>query len=178
MAATRTRTAAVRNGTGARRMFPTRNDLPERTRAEMIALCNQNLADISDLYSQTKQAHWNVRGPEFFQLHELFDQLAEGVEEYIDMVAERATALGGEALGTVRMAADASRLAEFPTTLRRGIQHVEALAERYGQTAANVREAIEISDKIGDMDTSDLFIEISRGLDKWLWFLEAHLQSE
>src|SRR5262249_43910701 len=123
-------------------------------------------------------AHWNVKGPEFFQLHELFDDLAEGVEGYIDMVAERATALGGEAMGTVRMAASASRLAEYPTTLKRGIQHVEALAERYGQVAAGVRAAIDTADKVGDKDTADLFTEISRGLDKHLWFLEAHLQSE
>ena len=172
-----TKAAAARDG-AAGRTFRTRNDLPERVRVEMIALLNQHLADITDLYSQTKQAHWNVKGPEFYQLHLLFDQLAEGVEEYIDMIAERATALGGEARGTVRMAASASRLAEFPTTLRTGIQHVEELAERYGQVAAAVREGIDTADDLGDKDTADLYTEISRGLDKWLWFLEAHVQGE
>jgi starvation-inducible DNA-binding protein len=160
------------------RMYRTRNDLPQETRERMIALLNQQLADTSDLYSQTKQAHWNVRGPEFFQLHELFDELAAAVQGYVDLIAERATALGGEAAGTVRMAAENSRLPEYPTDLKRGLQHVEALAERYGNYAATVRRGIDESSEAGDMDTSDLLTEISRGVDKHLWFLEAHLQSE
>ena len=160
------------------RTFRTRNNLPQETRQQMIALLNQHLADTSDLYSQTKQAHWNVRGPEFFQLHELFDQLAGSVLGYVDMIAERATALGGEAAGTVRMASASSRLPEYPANLRRGLQHVEALTERFGDYATTIRQAIDESAAAGDADTADLFTEISRGVDKHLWFLEAHLQSE
>ncbi|MGH2586530.1 MAG: DNA starvation/stationary phase protection protein Dps [Dehalococcoidia bacterium] len=164
------------NGRG--RTFTTRIDLPERVRSRVIALLNQQLADTSDLYSQTKQAHWNVKGPEFFQLHELFDQLAESVEGFIDLIAERVTALGGEARGTVRMAAGGSRLAEYPDTLKRGLQHVEVLAERYAQYAAAVRADIDTTAKLGDQGTSDLFIEIVRATDKHLWFLDAHLQTD
>jgi starvation-inducible DNA-binding protein len=162
---------------GRSRLFPTRNDLPATVREQMIGLCNQQLADTSDLYSQTKQAHWNVRGPEFFQLHELFDQLAEAVEAYIDLIAERATALGGEARGTVRMAASDSRLPEYPTDLSRGMDHVNALVERYANYAATTRAALDASARAGDAATSDLFTEIERGVDKHLWFLEAHCQS-
>ncbi|MGE0544569.1 MAG: DNA starvation/stationary phase protection protein Dps [Dehalococcoidia bacterium] len=160
------------------RAFRTRNSLSQATREHMIMLLNQHLADSSDLYSQTKQAHWNVRGPEFIQLHELFDELAGSVLGYVDMIAERATALGGEAAGTVRMAAGGSRLPEYPADLRRGLQHVEALADRYGDYANATRQAIDEAAAAGDMDTSDLFTEISRGVDKHLWFLEAHLQKE
>jgi starvation-inducible DNA-binding protein len=159
-------------------MFRTRNDLPQPTREQMVALCNQQLADTADLYSQTKHAHWNVRGPEFYQLHELFDELAESIEGFIDMIAERATALGGEAMGTLRMAAANSSLPEYPERPKTGMAHVEALAERFGQLAASTRAAIEEASAAGDQDTADLFTEISRGLDKSLWFLEAHLQTE
>lgn len=156
--------------------FATRNDLPQTTRETVITLLNQHLADTFDLYSQTKQAHWNVKGMHFIQLHELFDALAGSVLGYVDEIAERATALGGYAKGTARMAAHNSRLADFPETIVEGKEVVAVLAERYAQLAAFTREAIETALKYGDQDTADLMIEMSRGLDKHLWFLEAHLQ--
>jgi len=110
--------------------FTTRIDLAPETRAQMIALLNQQLADTFDLFSQTKQAHWNVKGAQFYQLHELFDKLAEEVEGFVDLIAERATALGGTAMGTVRMAAGASRLPEYPVdtvdSRRTGTWHIGA----------------------------------------------------
>jgi starvation-inducible DNA-binding protein len=159
-------------------MVATRNDLPARVRERMVNLLNQQLADTADLYSQTKQAHWNVKGPEFYQLHLLFDQLAESIVELSDMIAERVTALGGFARGTVRMSASDSRLPEYPLHLSKGLQHVEALAERYAQYAAGVRADIDASADAGDQGTSDLLIEIVRTIDKEVWFLDAHLQSD
>jgi starvation-inducible DNA-binding protein len=156
--------------------FATRNDVPQRVRDTMVSLLNQQLADTLDLYSQTKQAHWNVKGINFIQLHELFDDLAESVLEYVDMIAERATALGGYAQGTVRMSAANSTLAEFPADIVNGKQVVEVLAERYAHYAATTRAAIATAAEIEDQDTSDLFTEVSRAIDKHLWFLEAHLQ--
>jgi starvation-inducible DNA-binding protein len=158
------------------KMFKTANDITLETREMMVALLNQQLADTTDLYSQTKQAHWNVKGAQFYQLHELFDQLAGELIEYMDLIAERATALGGEALGTVRMAASASRLPEYPQEVFKSLPTVEALVERYANLAATTRAAIDTADSYDDADTADLFTEISRGLDKSLWFLEAHLQ--
>ena len=163
---------------GGPRSFPTRIDMPADVRERVVTLLNQQLADTADLYSQTKQAHWNVKGPEFYQLHEMFDQLAESVEGFIDLIAERVTALGGEAQGTVRMAAQASRLPEYPTDLRRGLQHVEVLAERYAQYAASTREGIDVAAQAGDAGTSDLLTEVVRAIDKHLWFLDAHCQTE
>jgi starvation-inducible DNA-binding protein len=159
------------------RTFKTRIDLPADNREKLIALLNQRLADTFDLYSQTKQAHWNVKGPQFHQLHELFDDLAGQVLDYVDLIAERATALGGTALGTVRMSAGASRLTEYPLDAGGSMQHVEAVAERFAALAATTRSAIDAADDLDDADTADLFTEVSRGLDKGLWFLEAHLQA-
>lgn len=158
------------------RLFATRNDLPAAVREKTIALLNQQLADTFDLYSQTKQAHWNVKGLQFFQLHELFDKLAEQVEDHVDSLAERATSLGGAALGTARMAAAASRLPEYPTEATTCTQHLEAVTARYAAVAATTRSAIDTASQLGDADTADLFTEISRGLDKALWFLESHIQ--
>lgn len=154
--------------------FPTRHDLPPTDRAELVALLNQHLADLTDLHSHTKHAHWNAKGPTFIALHQLFDDLAEHREDEIDTVAERAVSLGGYARGTVRMTATATRLAEFPSAVD-GEVVVAALADRYAQVAAAVRRAIDESTRLGDADTADLFTEVSRSLDKDLWFLEAHL---
>ncbi len=156
--------------------FTTRIDLAPETREKMMALLNQQLADTFDLYSQTKQAHWNVKGAQFYQLHELFDKLAEEIESDVDLIAERVTALGGVALGTVRMSAAASRMPEYPVDIVDSLPTVEVLATRYANLAATTRAAIDASAQQGDVDTSDLFTEVSRGLDKALWFLEAHLQ--
>ncbi|MCB0209877.1 MAG: DNA starvation/stationary phase protection protein Dps [Anaerolineae bacterium] len=156
--------------------FATRNDIPHYTRETMSTLLNQQLADTFALYSQIKQAHWNVKGADFYQLHLLFDEVAASIFEYIDMLAERVTALGGYARGTVRMASSASRLAEFPTELTEGRQLVVVLAERMAQYGATTRAAIDTAAEAEDQSTADLFTQISRTVDKQLWFLEAHLQ--
>lgn len=158
------------------RLFKTRNDLPAKTRTGSVTLLNQALADLTDLYTQTKQAHWNVKGTDFFQLHELFDETAAVLLPFIDEVAERTTALGGLATGTVRMAAATSKLPELDLELTSGVELLQAVADRYGATANFVRGAIDRADEAGDADTADLMTEISRELDKRLWFLEAHLQ--
>jgi starvation-inducible DNA-binding protein len=158
----------------AKQKISTRIDLKPKLRDSMIALLNQQLADTLDLYTQVKQAHWNVKGPHFIMLHELFDKLAEELEEPVDDMAERVTALGGVARGTARDAASRSRLPELG---REFYDHklVGELADRYAALAASTRAAIETAAKEGDADTSDLFTGISRELDKALWFLEAHL---
>lgn len=151
-------------------------DIPEKSRREIIDILNHDLAATSDLYSQTKQAHWNVKGEAFFQLHELFDDLAEGIEEAVDQLAERATALGGFAMGTVRMAASTSYLPEYDCHSSNGMEHVRELAKRYAMYARRLREMIDRTAELEDLSTSDLYTEISRKADKYLWFLEAHLQ--
>lgn len=162
--------------TAPAKIFATRIDLPEAARESPIALLNDRLADTFDLYSQIKQAHWNVKGLQFYQLHELFDDLAGDVFEFIDMIAERATALGGVARGTARLAASGSSLPEYPLDAVDGKQHLEALIERYALYTAAVRKGIDAADELKDKDTADLFTEVSREVDKQLWFLESHLQ--
>ena len=159
------------------RTFETRIDIPEDTRGQVIDLLNARLADTFDLYSQLKQAHWNVKGSDFYQLHLLYDQVAEDVFPYVDEIAERATQLGGLALGTARMAASASSLEEYPLDAVDGPETVTAVADRLAAYAAAVRSAIETTADLGDQSTSDLFTEISRTVDKYLWFVEAHQQS-
>ena len=159
-------------------MFKTKNDLPEAMRGKVIELLNARLADAIDLQTQTKQAHWNVKGPNFIALHELFDKVNEEVEDYVDDLAERAVQLGGVAMGTARVAAQRSSLSEYPTNLAEGRGHVEALSTVLAAFGKLARKSIEEANNLGDLDTADLFTEISRGIDKWLWFVEAHLQAE
>ena len=157
------------------KLYTTRIDLPEDIRVQVIEILNQTLAATLDLKTQTKQAHWNVKGMDFYQLHELFDEMATELEEYVDMVAERITALGGVAKGTARIAAAESILTEYALDAVTGVEHVTALADRFGTYAKHVREAIDRTDTLKDADTADLYTEISRTIDKRLWFLEAHL---
>ena len=157
-------------------IYQTGNDLPLVERTEVITLINLRLASAIDLQLQMKQAHWNVKGPSFIGLHELFDNIAEAVDSYVDMIAERIVQLGGIAEGTVRVAAARSRLDEYPLTLAEGMAHVNAVATALSTFGQQARTTIGEADELNDAGTADLFTEISRGIDKWLWFVEAHSQ--
>ncbi len=157
-------------------MHPTHNDLPEGVRAKVCALLNERLADAIDLQTQAKQAHWNVKGPTFFALHQLFDQIHGDVAEYVDLLAERAVQLGATAEGTARAVARRSALPDYPLQITSGPDHVAALTEALAAFGKLARKAIAAADEWGDADTADIFTEISRGADKWLWMVEAHAQ--
>jgi starvation-inducible DNA-binding protein len=159
-------------------MFRTKNDLSEATRGKTVELLNARLADGIELQTQTKQAHWNVKGPNFIALHELFDKIGEDVTDYVDDIAERAVQLGGVAEGTARMVARRSSLSEYPANTVDGRSHIDALSSALAAFGTAARKAIDQANELGDLDTADLFTEVSRGIDKWLWFVEAHLQAE
>jgi len=160
----------------ANHLFSSSVSLSERTRNEVIAILNDRLADTLDLKLQTKHAHWNVKGIEFIQLHELFDEIATHVEDHSDLIAERITALGGTAKGTARQVAAGSSLKEYDLEAVSGEEHLKALSVRLADVANKSREAIDSTDRLGDKATADVFTEIARAADKDLWFLEAHLQ--
>ncbi len=158
------------------KLHQTRNDLREKTRSAMIDLLNGQLAAL-DLGLQAKQAHWNVKGPHFIALHELFDKVAEELEEFTDEIAERGAQLGDLLQGTVQVIAKRSRLPAYPLNTSSGKKHVAALSDALATFGANTRAAIDHANKAGDVETADLFTEISRGVDKLLWFVEAHAQA-
>jgi starvation-inducible DNA-binding protein len=159
-------------------MFDTRNDLSLGIRNKAVKLLNDRLADAIDLGTQVKYAHWNVKGPNFIALHELFDKLAEAIEDQVDTLAERATALGGTAHGTLAQVARGTSLKPYPQGTEEGAAHVKALATVLGQYGAQVRAGIDAAAQLGDAGTADLFTGISREADKYLWFLEAHLHGK
>lgn len=159
-------------------MYDTRNDLAPRIRTKSVEILSARLADAIDLDTQSKHAHWNVKGPNFIALHELFDKIAENVEEHVDTIAERITALGGTAYGTIAAVSRATSLPAYPQDIVEGLQHVEALSNALADFGKKVRKAIDDTAELGDADTSDLFTGVSRDIDKYLWFLEAHLQAK
>ncbi|HQS83519.1 MAG: DNA starvation/stationary phase protection protein Dps [Alphaproteobacteria bacterium 16-39-46] len=156
-------------------MHKTFNDLPLKVREHSIQILGQQLADSFDLYSQIKQAHWTVRGPDFIALHELFDSVASHVLEAVDLIAERIQQLGGTARGTVRVSAQKSSLSEYPLTITVSLDHVTALSKVLSQFAKQVRSDIDL---IAPQDTitADMLTEIMRNVDKDLWFIESHLK--
>lgn len=155
----------------------TKNDLPAAKRKKLDDLMGQLLADAIELKLQIKQAHWNVKGESFIALHELFDKVATEVEDASDLIAERIVQLGGEAKGTSRFAAKTTQLKDYPLLAADGAKHVDALSSAIAAFNAEARKAIDDTDALGDKVTADMFTEITRGLDKQLWFIEAHNQA-
>ena len=158
-------------------LFETRNDLDQRIRIQVSSLLQERLADSIDLLAQIKHAHWNVKGPSFIGLHLLFDQIWKESQEYPDLIAERIAQFGGRVDGTVQTAAETTNLDKYPLDSTDGRQHVEALSHALATYGELVRQAIDQCDELRDRGTADLFTEISRGVDKNLWFVEAHLQT-
>lgn len=155
----------------------TKNDISKDVREKLVTLLNQRLADASDLKSQAKQAHWNVKGMNFIALHELFDRVSTELDTHVDDIAERITTLGGTAMGTVRLAASNSSLTEYPHEITDGAAHVDALSSALADLGKKVRADIDTTGEWGDQDTADLLTGVSRSIDKLLWFVEAHIQS-
>jgi starvation-inducible DNA-binding protein len=170
-------TAPESRSRAATRLYQTKNDLPEAARLEAIGLLNQRLADCIDLQTQCKQAHWNVKGPTFIALHKLFDEVNEDVEAYVDLIAERIVQLGGIAEGTVGVVESRSTLVDYPLTLSTGAEHVAALSDALAAFGRSARIGIEEMNELEDAGSADILTEISRGVDKWLWFVEAQQQS-
>lgn len=160
------------------KMFRTKNTLPEKIRVQLDLILQDRLADSIDLVLQTKQAHWNVKGPDFIALHELFDKVSEESEEYSDLIAERIAQFGGLAEGTIRVAANRTSLPTYPLNITTGKEHIEALSHALATYGELIRAAIKQATELEDSATADIFTEISRGVDKNLWFIEAHNQSE
>jgi starvation-inducible DNA-binding protein len=157
--------------------FSSSVQLSEDTKSKVIEILNARLADTVDLKTQVKHAHWNVKGIQFFQLHELFDSVASHLEDQSDLIAERVTQLGGVANGTARQTAADSTIKEYDFSAVKGEDHVRALVQRLATLANAARKAIDDTGKLGDQATADVFTEITRAADKDLWFLEAHLQA-
>jgi starvation-inducible DNA-binding protein len=161
----------------ATELYTTENDVSLDHRTNLINLMNQRLATAVDLQMQMKQAHWNVKGPSFIALHELFDKAYAEAEGYVDLIAERIVQFGGIAQGTVRASANRSELADYPAAISDGLEHVEAVARALSTFGGETRNMIAEANVLEDAVTADMFTEITRGIDKLLWFVEAHTQA-
>ncbi|ART63832.1 DNA starvation/stationary phase protection protein Dps [Kushneria marisflavi] len=176
MSSANTRNIKDANQKAATRLYPTRNDLPEETRAKVVAVMNERLAELIDLALVIKQAHWNLKGPQFIAVHEMLDGFRSGIDAHVDEVAERLVQLGGTALGTVQQVSKNTSLETYPADIHRVEDHLKALADHYAGAGKRVRKSIDQTDELGDADSSDLLTGVSRTLDSNLWFIEAHLQ--
>jgi starvation-inducible DNA-binding protein len=166
----------LKDQTKGAHLHKTANDLKNNAKAVAMEILQARLADSIDLGLITKQAHWNLKGPQFIGVHLMLDKFREEQDEWSDMIAERITQLGGTARGTVQEVAKDTSLPSYPTDIYAIPDHVNALIARYAACANAVRQNIDDTDEAGDADTADLLTEVSRGLDKQLWFLEAHVQ--
>jgi starvation-inducible DNA-binding protein len=154
----------------------TANDLKSNAKQAAIQLLNARVAEGIDLALLTKQAHWNIKGPQFIAVHEMLDGFRGQLDVHVDTMAERVVQLGGTALGTTQVVAEASKLTPYPTDIYAIKEHLPALINRYATVANALRKSIDDASEAGDADTADIFTAASRDLDKALWFLEAHVQ--
>ncbi len=166
----------IKDQTQNARLHKTNNDLKNNAKAVAMEILQARMADAIDLSLITKQAHWNLKGPQFIGVHLMLDGFRDEQDEYVDTMAERITQLGGTARGTVQEVNRETKLKPYPTDIYAIADHIKALIERYATFANAVRANIEEADDAGDKDTADILTEVSRGVDKQLWFLEAHTQ--
>jgi starvation-inducible DNA-binding protein len=159
------------------RMYPNRVALSDEIKKQVVEVMQQRLAEATDMYSQAKFAHWNVKGDNFYQLHLVFDHVAKVIGKQIDPIAERLTQLGGVANGTIRQAAITSKIPEYPVETINGMDHVRALADALGHYCQELREASDKIDDIGDKPTSDFFNQLIVDAEEQLYFLESHLEA-
>jgi starvation-inducible DNA-binding protein len=157
-------------------MHPTRNTMPERLRIQITEMLQGHLSNSIDLTLQAKQAHWNVKGPDFISLHELFDKVATDSLEFSDLIAERIAQLGGTVEGTIGVVSKRTQLAEYPMAILNGKDHINALSSALASFGDHMRKAIASADELKDHDTADILTQISRSVDKYLWFVESHIQ--
>ena len=157
-------------------LHTTKNSLPKKERVELIAILNSSLASTADLAMQLKQAHWNVKGPNFIAIHKLLDDIAEEVVEQVDIIAERVTSLGGTALGTLEQTVENTALRKYPIDIFEAKDHIAHLTHNMAILGELTRKHIDETDELNDMASNDIFIDLVRMLDKNLWFLEAHVQ--
>ena len=159
-------------------MYATSIELPDNVRSSSIALLNERLADAIDLAARLKYAHWNIHGPHFIVLHQLFDDLHDEVDAQADLLAERITAFGGHADGLIDHVASSSSLPPYASDANTERAHLEALAAAIGTFGAKNRVAIQGATDAGDAGTADIFTQISREADKQLWKVEAHFRQK
>lgn len=169
-------TSSAKSSAKGIHMHHTRNDTSGNAKAVSLQTLQARLVDGIDLALVIKQAHWNLKGPQFIGIHEMLDGFRDQVDEYNDTMAERITQLGGTARGTAQAVSDETKLSPYPLDIYAIADHLAALIDRYAAFGNAVRANIDETDDAGDPDTADLFTEVSRGIDKQLWFLEAHVQ--
>jgi starvation-inducible DNA-binding protein len=153
------------------------DELRDDTRAAIVEALNRRLAGAIDLQLQAKQAHWNVKGPAFIALHDLFERVAVKVAQHADLLAERAVQLGGVVDGVLQAVAERSELPRYPSRITSGKDHVMALANALASFGGKIRPEIAEAEQAGDPATADILTEVARDIDKLRWLVEAHAGS-
>jgi starvation-inducible DNA-binding protein len=159
------------------KLLPSRNDLSQKARTEVVDLTNRAIASLIDLQLQTKQTHWNLRAPQFIAIHEMLDELYADLDKYVDVLAERITQLGGTAYGTLEAVTAHTKLETYPAKVHTWESRIEHFANVIAIAGAQCREAIDQTDEAGDAVSADIYTGVARGIDMWLWKVESHLYS-
>lgn len=160
-------------------MRPLNIGLTEEQRRGIINLLNNDLADAYLLLIKTKKYHWDVVGPQFRTLHELWEEHYEVLSENIDSIAERIRALGGYPLGTAESFLKAASLKEHPGDLPNAQQMVERLVDDHDQIIRNLRDHIDqYGDEFHDEGTADFLTGLMEGHEEMAWMLRSFIEGQ
>jgi starvation-inducible DNA-binding protein len=130
------------------------------------------LIELTDLQMRAKQAHWNVVGRDFRQVHLHLDELTDEVRNASDLVAERAVAIGYWVDGRPATVAKSTPLSEFPAGQHTDDEVVDLITGALAEVCGNVRRRVEHTEEL-DPVSQDVLIEVSRGLEKQHWMFTA-----
>ncbi|MGK9044605.1 Dps family protein [Mammaliicoccus vitulinus] len=141
---------------------------------EVIEVLNKQVAEWTVLYTKLHNYHWYVKGPNFFSLHEKFEELYNEASVYIDDLAERILAIEGHPIATLKEALEWSVIEEAEKNLSAN-QMVEQLSKDFTTVIAQLEEGIQLAEKLNDDMTGDMLLAMVTSLEKHNWMLKSFL---
>lgn len=143
-------------------------------KTQSVLHLNQVLANLLDLESQYRVAHWNVSGIEFIMLHELFRDLYKKTGKYADTIGEIIRSFGGMATGTARDTARDTKLNEFDISQYKAYPYLNQLVVAVAMTTQSILIALTVCNR--EIITNNALVDLAQSLSKDLYLLESHLR--
>lgn len=145
------------------------------TKANVVGVLNQQVANWNVLYVKLHNYHWYVTGPHFFTLHEKFEEFYTEAATYIDELAERILALEGKPLATMKEYLEVSTVHES-TSKESSEEMVQSLVNDYSAIIQQLKEGMEVAEEADDQTSADMLLAIHTTLEQHVWMLSAFLK--
>ncbi|AID01999.1 DNA starvation/stationary phase protection protein [Staphylococcus xylosus] len=145
-----------------------------KSNEEVVKVLNQQVANWTVAFTKLHNFHWYVKGPNFFSLHTKFEELYDEASQYIDDLAERILATGGNPVATLKESLELSIIEEAGKGYK-AEEMVEELSKDFDNISKQLEQAIEVASNAEDDVTEDMFIGMQTNIDKHNWMLKSYL---